>query len=667
MLANTNMDWSSAAELISNLESLTPSQANYVQYSQNELALGNRVNESKCAYGSYYSNATIIAMSTWERAKSYTMCGMWADGRPKYCQEHRYCERCAYEKSRRIYNKYITAWRADGVYWYHVTYAFKNNLSLKNTTKEEYLGRWKEADDYFRQLYKDGVISGAIVTNELSIAGMAEQQLFPHTHAVVISDNPELTLEDIGGNVDLHIRAIDTEQYMLNCVKYPIKAINLKKTYTEELPNYPAETINIGVEMILARTTSWEKGHKKIKYIGRMNAMNPEYIGTKEVGKKKKQPNRKKKETLNKKKTSSKINSMDQKSQPSASTVLAKAATMLPQPTVPAPKKKTSPWLTGAAVGGGLLAADHFLNNGRFTAGGLNWLKDKFTSPATKNFQQQQLTAREALAGQYGRATALPSSDLAPRAINEGAVRSAVQAAKPVGMAAEGITGLPLLGTTLAQGLPKVFGWMGQAAGSPMTKAVGPLAAATGLAKYAPTAARVLGPVSTVTGTLSGHSLASNPLVEEGWAEPTKVWWNPASWGMNSGDTRNINNVRAGLQGVGALAGGTSGAAPMIAKNPLIKILGSMAAPIANAGVEAHEAGLRELQSEMDYKDQIKDHLMNLYEGARKGNVNSRQYLQRWLEARSTPERAGELKALSNDPIINNLIGRARNELFEAR
>lgn len=672
MIRNTNLDWSDADGLYTNISSLSVEQENRVLYSREELARANRVDESKCLYGSYYSNSSIIAMSDWDRSKSYIMCGMYVDGKRKYCQEHRYCERCAYEKSRRIYNKYITAWRTQDVYWYHMTYSFKSNLSLKTASSSQYLARWKEADDYFRRICKEGAISGAIVVNELSIAGLAEQQVFPHTHAVVISDDPDLVenLQAMANpDVDLDIRAIDNEQYMLNCVKYPIKAIDLRKTYQEELPSYAPVVINEGVEIVLGKTTAWEKGWKKIKYIGRMNAMNPEYVGTQEVGRSKKRTTGKKKE-LKQRETSTRIISMDQKSQPSARALLVKEANpMLP---AAAPQKKTmNPMLAGGLMAGGLWGADKLFNGGRATAGGLNWLRDKITPDNLKLDQQNELRDNELSAGEFGRATAMPHSDSTALTPDQAGTTAAARSAMPITAAAD-TAGLGVqAGSMMSRYFPKAFGWLGNA-GTPakaLSSGLGsiPGKAATGLGRIAPAASNILAPLAGVTGALSGHDLASNPLVEEGWAEPVKGWWNPASWGMNGGETRNINSVRTGLRAVGGLAGGLGGSAPMLPVHPAIKAVGALAAPMADAWANHWEGNVRTLQAESDYKSQVKDHLMNLYAGARKGDVNSRNYLQRWLESRSAPGRAHELNSLAEDPIINNLINRSRNELFEAR
>lgn len=658
MRNNTNLNWSSLEELRADSSLLSSDQENRVAYVEEELSRKNRVDESKCLYGSYYSNASIIAMSNWDRAKSYIMCGMYVDGKRKYCQDHRYCERCAYERSKRIYNKYIASWRARDVYWYHITYAFKNNVDLRTTNQEAYLSRWKEADAFFRALNKNGTICGAVVVNELSVAGLAEQQVFPHTHAVVISYDDNLQEDEVfqtmGLNVDIDVRPIDNERYMLNCLKYPIKAINLKKTYEEELPTYDESDINLGVEILLGRTTAFEKGWKKIKYIGRMNAMNPMYVGT-NPAKRKRKTNRKR---LNRKKTSSTIRPMDQNPNLAALRhMMAKEAQPLPAPVAPMqPKPKKpgiNPLLAGGLVAGGLYGADRLFNGGQATSSVMDWVKNKFNgSPTASTIVRPPIPAKDPntlrsldyLSGVQGAATTYPGSDSLPNTPVQAGISSAVDSTLPAGMGLEGAA-FPYM---LASGAIKRFPSLARGAG------------ASAINNISSTAGKVMAPLSVVNGAMAGHSMGHSPLLEEAWSNPTKRWWNPASWGMNAGETRDPAAVRHTLKPLATALGGAAGAAPFVAGGPVGAVAGAVPYAVNNF-MNHWETSNREDAAQAEYTGSIKDHLLGLYRDGKDGDNSNRAALQEYLnQLKSNP---AEFNSLRNDPIVSNLVNRSNQVL----
>ena len=331
-----------------------------------------RIVSDKYKFGSFKTNHELISLSTWSRAKKYIYCGTPGyENRISHCNSVRYCEICARRACAKAYVRFEHVFNK-APHWYALTYSFKSNVFLTNTEacKNEYLNRWGVCNSFIRRLMKEGLVDGAFAVKELSIASLSGMAVFPHTHVVFNSSvaldlNNPLFVEELSSNpnISLKLLPVVTADHLLTEIKYPLKPLDLKAIYEQELINNPEFKINTGLDLILELTTDFEMHQQKVVYYGNMDArVKSSYIGT----------------VMNSGKRATK----SLKSSSISNTMNKGIANM---PIYPPQQKKKSV-IPGLLLGGGLGAAglagmDMLFNQGRGTGAVINSIKGLFNKP----------------------------------------------------------------------------------------------------------------------------------------------------------------------------------------------------------------------------------------------------------------------------------------------
>ena len=362
-------------------------------YERMEVLWPQRATSAKYKHGSYHTNAELIALSSWRHAKKYVNCGTPGHGgHPSYCNCTRYCNACARRKAARTYVRFQHAF-TKAPHWYALTYSFSSNVFLRTCTEAQYLARWAKADAFIRKLKDEGYLLGAMAVKELSIASLEGAAVFPHTHVVFCSDRADLVTEEgtheafaqeAQEGVSLRLQRIADAPALLNLLKYPLKPINLRSVYEEEIPAYPSSQINLGLDLILGRCTTYEDHVQKLRYYGNMDARCKNYIGenmnqaarSKRAQAKLPQIPTETKE-LNSCPTSPKM--VEVRVSPKTTIIMP----FVPQQVMPPQKKKSfwGPLALGVGAGAvGLGAYDHFFNHGNVTNSLVDRIKSVFSS-----------------------------------------------------------------------------------------------------------------------------------------------------------------------------------------------------------------------------------------------------------------------------------------------
>ncbi len=333
-------------------------------------------------YGNYHTNAEAVVFSSWSYRKSFILCGLPGyEGRPSFCHQTLLCEACCKKAAARMYVRFQHAFHRAS-HWYALTYSFTSNVLLESATSSDYLSRFAQADTFIKYLKTNGLIQGAVAVKEVSINSLCGAAVFPHTHAVLNSDRSDLLQEDGSlhpalqaeasrNGLSIRLKRIQDEALFLYELKYPLKPVNLKALYQEELSHHPAETLNLGIDIILGRLTAYSKGKPRMVYYGNMDARSKTYFGTKMNRSSRRAPATKTKE-LN---SSPVLPTMASES----STTPDPMSIPYPAPVLPPAKKKKPsvlPWLgAGAAALSGL---DLALNKGRASSALVNGVKGLF-------------------------------------------------------------------------------------------------------------------------------------------------------------------------------------------------------------------------------------------------------------------------------------------------
>lgn len=354
-------------------------------------------------HGNYHTNAEAIVLSTWANRKAYIMCGTPGyAGVPSCCHQTLVCEACCKKAAARMYVRYQHSFNK-ALNWYSLTYSFKTNIFLDSATQEEFLERYKVADRFIRSLRTSGLIQGAVAVREISINSFHGKAVFPHTHVVANSDRADLINEDgtyhasiaeeaERAGVSIKLTRIEDSNVFLTQLKYPLKPINIKALYEQEAINYSYNEINLGLDITLARLTSYGKGTPRIVYYGNMDARCKDYMGEDM------NQNKKAKRALARQQQSSvetkELNSAPTPTKmvtvqldPATTTIMPFAPQqVMPPQTRPLQKKKNfwGPLALGLGAGvAGLGAYDHFANQGRMTGALANHIK-KIFSPSSQ-------------------------------------------------------------------------------------------------------------------------------------------------------------------------------------------------------------------------------------------------------------------------------------------
>ena len=204
-------------------------------------------------HGNYHTNAEAIVFSNWSYRKPYIMCGMPGfGGAPSSCHQTLVCECCCKKAAARMYVRYKDSFHK-AQNWYAITYSFTSNVFLDTATQAEYLERFALADRFIKSLRVSGLIQGAVAVKEVSVNSFHAKAVFPHTHVVANSDRADLVDDD--GNmheaiaeeaarvgVSLRIVKITDPEVFLYELKYPLKPINIKQLYQEEIINHNTTT-----------------------------------------------------------------------------------------------------------------------------------------------------------------------------------------------------------------------------------------------------------------------------------------------------------------------------------------------------------------------------------------------------------------------------------------
>lgn len=258
----------------------------------NEVAFAEPIREILKS-GGHDTNNTLIGFSGFNTKKiaSFLRCGENEFTHIHKCSQDRFCEICASKAGVNSYYKYKNSYdKAE--HWYHLTIHFDSNVFLNDKytsvsqKKKEYLDRWVYCRSFVKRLMKNGLISGAVATDELSIASLAKGAVFPHMHAVISSDvdllegeilNPYFS--KISKACTVVLKPIESAKDLYTTLAYPRKAINLTSIYSADAEVYPIEEVNLGMVNTLSRIYLFDTRRAKTMYIGILHGAARGYVG----------------------------------------------------------------------------------------------------------------------------------------------------------------------------------------------------------------------------------------------------------------------------------------------------------------------------------------------------------------------------------------------------
>ena len=179
-------DWNQLMQHRSNLPTNTVRALKSIDY---------RIQEWPLRFGrerhQYRQNASLIAMSEFERAADFCRCCTIGSGQGKYqhgkCNVWKLCPYCSHKKRKQILSKFLPVFRRGR--WWFVTISPDDLCNLNPLTIDCLVDWWESCRFALNKSIKAGLINGAFMFETLSVhAYWPHAKGLPHVHAVVLAD-----------------------------------------------------------------------------------------------------------------------------------------------------------------------------------------------------------------------------------------------------------------------------------------------------------------------------------------------------------------------------------------------------------------------------------------------------------------------------------------------
>lgn len=275
----------------------------------------------------------IIALSDFEKSKSVCYCGKaWGLKRWARCREYQYCHVCAYARQAELRERFMRIWGKATVI--HATLSFDGSMLLDAPVHPDPLDYFAACKQVIDQLYKDGIVSGAIWSEEIALHSLyPTTKIVPHCHVLLAlqpGDSTPFSLaelialnvrnelrrrswgqsepvnnteeeDDDGDHInqiaepawdgpimppDVQINTIDSPEYLGNVLGYLVKTVDVLTPYHTAILAAHNEgpegrfDVNTNLNDFLTALLNWSMKRCKIHYRGVLDARRKkEYIG----------------------------------------------------------------------------------------------------------------------------------------------------------------------------------------------------------------------------------------------------------------------------------------------------------------------------------------------------------------------------------------------------
>lgn len=245
----------------------------------------------------YYEAAGLIINAQPWFAQRYCFCGMrGANQRRHWCNQWKYCPRCAYSKGRKLLHKFGHLYV--GHNWQHLTMSFDGAV---NFHEHRHLcdALWDVLYQEYLKVERDWYITGAIYAEELKILSFLPAACMPHAHVLINAEEVgEAQVEDLSAAIDARLAAHDELQelglsantqvkrleqpeHLENALTYLTKPHKLREPYQSALVDHAPIAINSAARDVIFGLGGIGVGRKRIRYRGTMSPNSRQYIGNK--------------------------------------------------------------------------------------------------------------------------------------------------------------------------------------------------------------------------------------------------------------------------------------------------------------------------------------------------------------------------------------------------
>lgn len=235
-VSTLNLNWMSLPDLEANEDILSQHQASAIRALCNRKSWYDADNSNL-----YFGNAVLCTMAEFEYASIICYCGTRGIAKFKDtpCHKWHWCDRCANKVRRKLYKRYHTLYKPNS---YFITLTNINKVTFGIDISQSLLNAWDELHNYARAM-KTSVLIGGYITEECSFDSYYPQIIAnPHIH-IIAHGVPGLTTHQYK-NIKVHVEPITSQEHWNKALTYPIKAINLYKTYIKQITEDNAYALN---------------------------------------------------------------------------------------------------------------------------------------------------------------------------------------------------------------------------------------------------------------------------------------------------------------------------------------------------------------------------------------------------------------------------------------
>ena len=296
--ASTELDRSNMGQLYAHLELFDHSQRSSLR----TITRKQQLHPQRYRHD-YLAHSSILLLSPgWSSATRYGLCSVPNQiNRSGQCKLHKFCPYCAWLEQRKVMARYVNSFHQTN--WFWLTITFHGDLSMDSCGSYYDLpGYWDAGQSALRHIYKDDLIDGAFVAEELAVNRIAPSHTLPHLHSVIAADElTEETIETLRISTNsaldaafgpdhllakIHVRPI-TSQHSLVChLQYAVKPISIVRSYRAALDRIGTDPIT--ATQINSQTTDLVLGYseaskcrQRLVSIGSLDSKAKTFIGTK--------------------------------------------------------------------------------------------------------------------------------------------------------------------------------------------------------------------------------------------------------------------------------------------------------------------------------------------------------------------------------------------------
>ena len=236
----------------------------------------------------YLPTLSIIAMSDWDRARAFCLCGIKNRvGRSQPCHQWTFCPACSYRKRKRAaLDAYLT--RFQRTQWFLVTVSYQVTFGDDIFDEDDVRLCWEAAHAALRASEHAGETRGLISRSEMHLEGFLPLRYHPHLHAVVDADCVDRAFlaervfayrsPGVRGRIQVPVsikhHRLGSERAFANALSYVNKSLDIGTPYEQAWPRAAAEgrrlapELNQEVDNFLDGLAAFTADAHQVRYLG---------------------------------------------------------------------------------------------------------------------------------------------------------------------------------------------------------------------------------------------------------------------------------------------------------------------------------------------------------------------------------------------------------------